>query len=152
MAIIQFYHLTQSPLEVALPRLLEKAYQGGFRVHVKVANAELMAALDKSLWTYAQLAFLPHATEMDARPNLQPILLSTTLENKNNATVLCITDDTRVETNVAYEKVIDMFNGQDSEALANARARWKYYQSVGVEMAYFMQTENGWQKKELKAA
>lgn len=147
MASIQFYHLTQSPLETALPRLLEKAYEQGFRVHVKVADAGMMAALDKSLWTYAQLAFLPHSTDLDTKPALHPILLSTSLENLNAATVLCITDDTLVDADASYEKIIDMFNGQDANALAAARVRWKQYQQQGRELAYFKQTDNGWQKQ-----
>lgn len=147
MIAIQFYHLTGSPLEVALPRLLEKAYAQGFRIHVKVADSGMMTALDKSLWTYSPLAFLPHATEADAQPARQPVLLSTSLENRNHANVLCITDDTRVEPDVSYEKIIDMFNGQDSDALACARARWKHYQNQGRELSYFQQTDSGWKKQ-----
>ena len=147
MATIQFYHLTNSPLESALPRLLEKAYEQGFRIHVKVADVGMMAALDKSLWTYSPLAFLPHASDTDLKPEAHPILLSTTLENQNNAKVLCITDDTLVDADAAYEKIIDMFNGQDAEALAAARLRWKHYQGQGRETTYFQQTDSGWKKQ-----
>ena len=38
MAEVGFYHLTRSPLEEALPRLLEKAYATGQRALVRVGG------------------------------------------------------------------------------------------------------------------
>lgn len=147
MPNIQFYHLTKTPLESALPRLLEKAYAAEHRILVKVANVQTMEILDKALWTYASLAFLPHASDAHPKPETQPILLTTTLDNKNAANVLCITDDTQVPADATYDKIIDMFNGQDTEALKAARLRFKHYKDAGADLSYFQQTDSGWEKK-----
>ena len=145
MTQINFYHLTNSPLERALPHLLAKAHEAGKRVLVKVSDEARMASLDKSLWTYAALAFLPHAGENHPEPDKQPILLSLSGENKNGADIYCITDGSPAPE--GYDRVIDMFNGQDNASLTAARERWKGYNNDGAELKYYQQTEKGWEEK-----
>src|SRR6476620_10858207 len=60
-----FYHLIRKPLERALPELLEKSYERGWRVVVQVASDERVDALDAHLWTYRDDNFLPHGTARD---------------------------------------------------------------------------------------
>jgi len=62
MAEVGFYHLTRAPLERALPRLLEKAREAGYRALVVAASEERVAALDALLWTYDPASFLAHGT------------------------------------------------------------------------------------------
>ena len=143
---INFYHLTQSPLERALPHLLAKAHESGKRVLVKVSDEARMASLDKALWTYQQLAFLPHASEAHPEPQRQPILLTTSGENKNGADIYCITDGSEAPKG-GYDRVIDMFNGQDEAALNAARGRWKQYNNDNAELKYYQQTDSGWEEK-----
>ncbi|MBV8938927.1 MAG: DNA polymerase III subunit chi, partial [Alphaproteobacteria bacterium] len=40
MTAIQFYHLTATPMERAVPRLVDKAYSAGFRVHLVLGSEE----------------------------------------------------------------------------------------------------------------
>lgn len=143
---ISFYHLTSSPLEKALPQLLAKAHEAGLRAVVKVSDEARMASLDKALWTYQQLAFLPHASEGHPEPERQPVLLSVSGDNANGASLYCITDGSNAPAS-GYERVIDMFNGQDDTALKAARTRWKQYNNDGAELKYYQQTENGWEEK-----
>lgn len=143
---INFYHLTNSPLEKALPHLLSKAHEAGKRVLVKVSDEERMKSLDKALWTYQQLAFLPHASEGYPEPKRQPILLTVSGENQNDADIYCITDGSDAPE-AGYDRVIDMFNGQDSEALTAARKRWQNYNNAEKSLKYYQQTDKGWEEK-----
>ncbi len=77
MTAIQFYHLTATPLERALPKLLEKAYGGGFKILLVAESDERVEQLNHLLWTYAQLSFLPHGSAKDGNVEKQPILLIT---------------------------------------------------------------------------
>ena len=51
MAEVGFYHLGNTALERALPRLLERALADGHRVVVLAGSEERVAHLDNLLWT-----------------------------------------------------------------------------------------------------
>jgi DNA polymerase-3 subunit chi len=46
-----------------------------------------------------------------------------------------------------YDRVFDLFDGNNSEAVAAARVRWKAAKDAGHSLAYWQQTESSWQKK-----
>ena len=82
-----FYHLLRKPLEKALPELLEKSYERGWRVVVQAASEERVDALDAHLWTYRDDSFLPHGTAREGEAAAQPILITSGDHNPNGATV-----------------------------------------------------------------
>ena len=65
MAEIGFYHLLTTPLERALPRLLERARAQGYRIVVRAASPERVEHLNALLWTYDEASFLPHGSARD---------------------------------------------------------------------------------------
>ncbi len=149
MTEIGFYHLTGTPLERALPKLLEKALSQGLRAVVLAGSEERVAALDTALWTYEQLSFLPHGTARDGEAAAQPIYLTTEDENPNAARLLVLTDgatSARIDT---FERCIDLFDGGDPDAVTSARERWRTLKAAGHSLAYWQQTDRGgWEKKE----
>lgn len=149
MASIHFYHLTSTPLERALPKLLEKSYQGGFRTVVLADNEVQVSRLDTLLWTYDQDSFLPHGIAKDGA-EAQPILITASIPEQKVAEkeILFITNGITPENTEIYDRVIDMFDGSDTESLTAARARWKQYKDSGAELFYYQQTASGsWEKK-----
>src|SRR5207244_8646954 len=92
MAEIGFYHLLATPLERALPRLLERARAQGYRIVVRAASAERVEHLNALLWTYDDASFLPHGSARDGSPESQPIWLSDRAENPNDAAMLVLVD------------------------------------------------------------
>jgi very-short-patch-repair endonuclease/DNA polymerase IIIc chi subunit len=77
MTTIQFYHLLSTPLERALPKLLEKAFAGGFKTLLVADSDEHIEQLNQLLWTYDPNSFLPHGSVADGQAERQPILLVT---------------------------------------------------------------------------
>jgi DNA polymerase-3 subunit chi len=149
MTEIGFYHLTRTPLERALPKLLEKVLAGGMRAVVIAGSDERIEALDAALWTYEQLSFLPHGTARDGEADSQPIWLTTKDENPNGATVLVLTDGVRSEAIDAFDRCIDMFDGSDAAAVEAARGRWTSLKEAGYPLAYWQQNDRGgWEKKQ----
>ena len=73
---IDFYHLEQTPLDKALPIILEKAYQQGTRILIKTGLAERSDYLNTLLWTYDPASFLPHGVEKDGFAENQPIFIT----------------------------------------------------------------------------
>ncbi|MDX1975263.1 MAG: DNA polymerase III subunit chi [Rickettsiales bacterium] len=148
MTAIQFYHLTTTSLERALPKLLEKAYSVGMKTLVVTASEEQMESLNQWLWTYNPGNFLPHGSVKEAHQAQQPILLSTSADNQNQATLLVVTDGSMPDAPEQFERVFDLFNGSDPQAVEAARRRWSHYKTAGHELTYMRQTPQGsWENK-----
>jgi len=137
-------------LEVALPKLLEKVLAQGMRSVVVLGSEERVAAMDSALWTYGQRTFLPHGTSADGASNEQPVYLTADPgENPNGAQVLVLTEGIFIEDINGFDRVLDIFDGTDAEALAVAWGRWKGLGDAGHTLTYWQQTDaGGWKKKE----
>jgi len=147
MTDVQFYHLTSTPLERALPKLLEKSLQAGFRARVKLESPEKAELMNTLLWTYNPDAFLPHGTRADGNSESQPIYLTESDENPSNASLFVITDGTLAAPDAAVKRVLDIFDGRDDAQVAAARERWKQYQAQGHSVTYIRQNDaGGWEK------
>jgi DNA polymerase III subunit chi len=148
LAEVRFYHLQRQRLEEALPALLEKARERGFRVVVQAGSPERVKALDSLLWTYRPESFLPHGSGIGALSTApdQPIWLTADEENPNTADMLVLVDGATADV-VPYTLACEMFDGLDENAVAAARQRWIEYKAAGHAMTYWQQGERGWEKR-----
>lgn len=147
MTEIGFYQLLSTPLERALPKLLERALKGGYRAVVMAGSAERVALLDAALWTYDEASFLPHGTAQDGMAERQPIYLTALDENPNGANMLVLTEGVQPADLSGFERCLDIFDGRDETALRAARERWKALKAAGHSLTYWEQTPSGWEKK-----
>lgn len=146
-----FYHLELKPLGEVLPTLLERTLERGWRAVVQVGSRERLEALDTHLWTYREDSFLAHGTAKDAMPERQPIFLTTGAENPNGAQVRFLVDGAEPAADLKageYARLVLMFDGHDSDAIAAARRHWKALKEMGLALTYWQQAESGrWEKK-----
>lgn len=154
MPDIWFYHLQHQPLEKALPSLLEKALDRGWRVVVQASAEERLDALDDALWTCSDASFLAHGRARDGDCDMQPIYLTIGSENPNGARLRLFVDGAEISALLGsapcdgYERMILMFDGGDEDQLLRARAQWKTLKEQGHKLAYWQQGERGgWEKK-----
>jgi DNA polymerase-3 subunit chi len=147
MAEIGFYHLLATPLERALPRLLERAVAGGYRIVVRAASSERVEHLNAVLWTYDEASFMPHGTARDGNPASQPIWLTDRVENPNEASMLILVDGVEAEDLASFTRIADMFDGNNDDAVAAARERWRRAKAAGHTLTYWQQTVSGWEKQ-----
>ena len=117
MADILFYHLTESRLEEALPPLLEKSVERGWRVVVQTGSEERRDALDAHLWTWREESFLPHGCDTARHADRQPVVLSVADANPNGATVRFIVDGASPAAATGYDRLVFMFDGHDQQQL-----------------------------------
>ncbi len=148
MAEIGFYHLLATPLERALPRLLERARAQGYRIVIRAASSERIEHLSALLWTYDDASFLPHGSARDGNAAHQPIWLSDRIENPNDAAMLVLVDGVETADLAAFTRVADLFDGNDPAAVDAARQRWRAATAKGHTLTYWQQSETGWEKKE----
>jgi DNA polymerase-3 subunit chi len=144
-----FYHLQRQPLERVLPMLLERTLARGWKAVVQVGGEERLAFLDDHLWTYADDSFLPHVTDREPDAAANPIVLALDEGNPNGAQVRFLVDGAGLPSDMAaYERLMLIFDGNDDEALARARAEWGKAKSAGISASYWQQDESGkWDKK-----
>jgi DNA polymerase-3 subunit chi len=147
MIEVHFYHLTRQSLEQVLPELLQKTLDRQWRAQVMASSEERVEALSQHLWTFRPDSFLPHGSAKDGHAESQPIWLTTLDDRPNEAQVLFLTDGAVSDNVKAYERVCELFDGNDPERVEKARDRWKLYKSLGYSLHYWMQGEKGWTKQ-----
>ena len=145
MTDIGFYHMTRSTLSQTLPQLLVRTLASGQRALVVGPDAASLDALSNALW--AQPAWLPHGTVADGDPHLQPIWLSIDAEPLNGARYLFLVEGAATTRLPDFDRVFDLFDGNDPAAVAAARMRWKTAKDAGHTPTYWQQTESSWRKK-----
>jgi DNA polymerase III subunit chi len=146
MTEIGFYHLTRSTLTKALPQLLARTLAAGQRAVVLCSDAEHVAALDRALWE-ADDPWLPHGTEADGDAALQSIWLATDDTAPNGGRYLFLAGGTASARLEDFDRVFDLFDGNDPSAVDAARGRWRATKEAGHSLTYWQQGARGWEKK-----
>jgi DNA polymerase-3 subunit chi len=143
MTEVAFYHLQRATLESALPALLIKTLAAGKRAVVMVGAAERVEPLNAALWTFDPDSWIPHGSAADGNAADQPVWLTDADENPNGAQFLFLADGASSARVAEYERCFELFDGNDPNAVAEARARWTDYKDRGFALAYWRQSERG---------
>jgi DNA polymerase III subunit chi len=154
MTEVFFYHLLHQTLEQALPALLEKSLQRGWRAVVQCSTEARAKALDDTLWAYAPESFLPHALSTDEEAASQPVLLTVGADNLNEAAVRIFVERCAVlpalepDRGAPYQRAMLVFDGRDPADVEQAREQWKTLKGRQYPVTYWQQDEDGrWRKK-----
>lgn len=152
MPQIDFYHLQKQTLDQVLPKLVEKAYATSAKIKIKIGNEARIDFINSLLWTYNEESFIPHGSKKDGFAKEQPIWLSSEDDNPNQATMLFLVDGASVTIDdiKKYERIFNVFDGNNEEALQQARKLWKEISSEeeNIERNYYQQDDSGrWNKK-----
>jgi DNA polymerase-3 subunit chi len=148
---VLFYRLQRQRLDEVLPDLLEKTLRRGWRAVVVAGSVERVEALNAHLWTWRRDSFLPHGSKADGFAADQPVWLTDGDENPNGAKVLFLVDGAEYSPPSAaagsYERVCDLFDGNDPAAVEAARERWTRFKNAGHALSYWRQGDSGWEKQ-----
>ena len=150
-----FYHLSRTSLELAIAPLMQKCLDRGWRALIVSPHARRRADLDRILWTWADASFLPHgdAEAAGLDPSRQPVLISETCENENNADVIVLLDGTSMPAGAPCRRCMVVFDGADRATRAVARDQYKSAGSSGCKVRYFQQSpKGGWQEANTQQA
>lgn len=144
---VWFYHLERSGLDQVLPDLLERTLARGWRALVRSDLPERLDHLDGWLWAYQDDSFLPHGLADEPHAAVQPILLSRTDENLNQADAKFLLDGAAAGSLDGFARCVVLFDGRDEAALATARAQWRAIKTQGLPVSYWRQLARGWEKQ-----
>jgi len=142
---VDFYHLTATPLERALPNIAQRVLGSGERLLIVSENEAQRGAIDRQLWSFTPDSFLPHAqagAEDDAE---QPVLIASEVAPANAAKHVALIDGKWRDDALAFDRAFHFFDG---DTVAAAREAWKALADRdGVERRYWKQDETGrWQQ------
>lgn len=118
-------------------RLLRKAYRASARV-VVTGDAMLLQELDRVLWTFEPLEFVPHVRAADAgrvveRQRDTPVLLLDSLREPPHQDVLVNLGPSVAAGFESFKRLIEVVSGETDDRQA-ARARWKHYEDRGYNI------------------
>ncbi len=143
---VWFYHLERTGLDQALPELLNKTLQRGWRALVRTPSSQRIEHLDGWLWSYRDESFLPHGLVSEPMAEHQPVLLAEGHDNLNGAKALFLLDDAEPGALDDFERCLIVFDGADEAAVSAARKRWSALKAQGLPVSYWRQSDKGWEK------
>lgn len=134
MTDIAFHFNVGEPLAYAC-RLLRKAYGAG--AHVTVVGPEAaLADLDKALWTFTALDFVPHCRSnapATVRERTSIVLAPDAAAAQGHADVLLNLGDGVPSGFEQFERLIELVSTGDADR-QKARARWRHYAERGYSI------------------
>ena len=131
---VEFHTGVDEPLVFAC-RLLRKAYRKGVRV-VVTAPPAVLARLDRELWTFDDLDFVPHVrwaanTAAPRTAGRTPIWLVDGEPPADAPSVLVNVGASRVDEQERFERIIEIVS-DDTDDLQAGRLRWRDYLQRGL--------------------
>ncbi len=114
-------------------RLLRKAASRGAKVVVHAAGADDAAALDRALWTFDALAFVPHARAGSRAPAATPIWIVERLADAPHHEVLLNLSPQVADGFETFARLIEVVGHDDAAA---GRARWRHYAARGYPIVH----------------
>lgn len=148
MGAVYFYHLTESPLDAALPMLVDRARGAGWRVLVRGSDRALLERLDALLWQGPPESFNAHGLATGGPQDaLQPVLLGEAEATGFDCVMSIGGAGITAEEVAALERACVIFDGQDGAAVQVARGQWKALTDAGASAQYWAQDDGRWVKK-----
>jgi DNA polymerase-3 subunit chi len=142
MSKISFYQVMNGEVIKFSCQLLEKCFQKNIKTFVQVVDDIAATAIDRTLWTFAQKSFIPHAMDTDPMPDKQPIYISSSDKCPINAKGLMLIGIDRLDVK-DFDRVMVMLDGTLPEELKRAEALMASFKNLGHEVEYYLQNSKG---------
>tara|TARA_R110002049_G_scaffold22908_4_gene81400 strand:- start:743 stop:1183 length:441 start_codon:yes stop_codon:yes gene_type:complete len=137
MSRIQFYHNTEDPLALAC-ELTTRAVAGGRRVALRMSDADAARRIDQLLWSFDQLAFVPHVAVDSPLAGETPVVIAVAgapAPWPEHDLLFNLAED--VAADFAEFRTVVEIVGRDEASKQPARARWMHYKQAGHPLKAF---------------
>ncbi len=133
MTQVDFYFNAEDRLQVAC-RLAAKAVGRGKRVLIYAPEAQTASRMDRMLWTWPAVGFVPHCMAHDALAPETPVLIAAGEEAPEPCDVLVNLADACPPHFARFERLLELVGRSDEEKSAG-RERYKFYRDRGYAIA-----------------
>ena len=148
MSEVYFYHLTHTRLEVALPKILERALSAEWSVELRIGIERDEETISDAIWKGPDESFLPNCLEDSDKLQDYPIVLSkSSLSEVRDC--LIVMDQVNLKENEVkkFKRVCLLFDAKNEVELTNARKTWKSLSNAGVNTVYWAEDQGTWKRK-----
>ena len=148
MSEVYFYHLTHTRLEVALPKILERALSAEWSVELRIGMERDEETISDAIWKGPDESFLPNCLEDSDKLQDHPIVLSKSSLSEVRDCLIVIDQVNLKENEVKKSKrVCLLFDAKNEVELTNARKTWKSLSNAGVNTVYWAEDQGTWKRK-----
>lgn len=130
MSDIHFYHNAEDKLATAC-RLTAKAFGAGRKVALRVPDPSQARQLDRLLWTFEQISFLPHVQLDSPLAGETPVVIGDPPAGQWPHQDVLINLGQDLPQGVADFQMVVEVVGQGEDDRQPARNRWRHYKSAG---------------------
>ena len=148
MSEVYFYHLTHTRLEVALPKILERALSAEWSVELRIGMERDEETISDAIWKGPDESFLPNCLEDSDKLQDHPIVLSKSSLSEVRDCLIVI-DQVNLKENevIKFKRVCLLFDAKNEVELTNARKTWKSLSKAGVNTVYWAEDQGTWKRK-----
>ncbi|AHE97533.1 DNA polymerase III subunit chi [Thioalkalivibrio paradoxus] len=114
-------------------RLARKVSRMGHRVHIHTPDAGSTDEMDRLLWTFEDIAFLPHGTDVNDPDS--PVTVHDQAAPADRCDVLINLAPEVPEYFGRFERVADLI-GSDPAARARGRERYRFFKERGYPLEH----------------
>lgn len=140
---VDFYQLSATPAEGALPLIARNTLKAGERLLVLSSDEAQLARISDALWALKD-SFLAHGIAGGPHEERQPILLSDTAAPANGARYIALADGRWRAEALNFERAFLLF---DNATIDDARATWRSLDGrEGLERNFWRQDGGKWIK------
>ena len=149
MSEVFFYHLTQTRLEVALPKILERAVSADWLVELRIGMESDVKFISDAIWKGPDDSFLPHCLEDNDKLHDYPIVLSKSRLSEVRDCLIVVDQAELKENEVKkFKRVCLLFDSKNELELTHARETWKSLSDAGLKTSYWTEKNGKWTKKD----
>ena len=149
MSEVFFYHLTQTRLEVALPKILERALSVDWSVELRIGTEADINTVSDAIWKGPDDSFLPHCLADNDKSQEHPIVLCTSpLAEFRDCLVVINQAELQKNELENFKRICFLFDSKNELELKNAREVWKSLSDAGLKTSYWAEDNGKWTKKD----
>ena len=148
MSEVFFYHLTKTTLEIALPKILERALSEKWSIEIRTSANTNLDEISNAIWRGPEESFLPHCLEDHEDLQDYPIVLCKS-PLKDWRDCLIIVGQANLKENEVknYKRICLIFDAKIEVELSKARKSWKKLSEEGINTTYWAEDKGRWVKK-----
>ena len=148
MSEVFFYHLTKTTLEIALPKILERALSEEWSIEIRTSANTNLDEISNAIWRGPDESFLPHCLEDHEDLQDYPIVLcKSPLKDWRDCLIIVGQADLKENEVKNYKRICLIFDAKIEVELSKARKSWKKLSEEGIKTTYWSEDKGRWVKK-----
>ena len=132
MTSIDFYFNAEDRMQVAC-RLAGKAMRQNQRLLIYAPDSETAARIDKLLWTWPAIGFVPHCAAHSPLASQTPVLIASTEETPEGCEVLLNLGADCPPHFERFPRLLELVSTDDADKEAG-RNRFRFYRERGYKL------------------